>query len=109
MGLRQGRLEGSGGCRVGTIWSPLAGTASPCGPCLHCTQASRREVSPKPAPRWQPGVPDLGGAFRWGWWHHLPQGGAPGLALVRALCPQSPWGSQSGLPQSRLAHHTPSL
>lgn len=109
MGLRQGRLEGSGGCRVGTIWSPLAGTASPCGPCLHCTQASRREVSPKPAPRWQPGVPDLGGVFRWGWWHHLPQGGAPGLALVRALCPQSPWGSQSGLPQSRLAHHTPSL
>lgn len=37
MGLRQGRLGGSGGCRVGTIWSPPAGTASPCGPCPHCT------------------------------------------------------------------------
>lgn len=63
MGLRQGRLGGSGGCRVGTIWSPPAGTASPCGPCPHCTQASRREVSPEPASRRQPGVLDLGGAF----------------------------------------------
>lgn len=56
MGLRWGRLGGSGGCRVGTIWSPPAGTASPYGPCPHCTQASRGEVSPEPASRMQPGV-----------------------------------------------------
>ena len=109
MGLRQGRLGGSGGCRVGTIWSPPAGTAFPLWALPHCTQASRREVSPEPASRRQPGAPDLRGAFRWGWWHCLLPGRTPGLALVRALCPQSPRDSQSGLPQSRLANHTPSL
>ena len=88
---------------------PLLGLPSPCGPCPHCTQASRREVSPEPASRRQPGAPDLRGAFRWGWWQCLLPGRTPGLALVRALCPQSPRDSQSGLPQSRLANHTPSL
>ena len=59
MGLRQGRLGGSGGCRAGTIWSPPAGTAFPLWalPPLHTGQqegglsgASFQEAARGPRP-----------------------------------------------------------
>lgn len=97
MGLWWGRLGGSGGCRVATIWSPPAGTASPCGPCPHCTQASSGEVSPEPASRIQPGVPGLG-AVQVGLVAPPPAGRGPWVSAGQSPLPSGPTGQPEWSP-----------